>query len=352
MSAQPETLDDSWENVLSRFQKVRRHGVAASQADALCPAHDDRHRSLSLTVGKYQIALHCHAGCLEDEVLTAARLTRRDLYFAGDDGKLEPRDERAWEKALANEKLVWKYVWKFLGPGLIVGRGQTYKAPYELHNQMNHGFKSKTEVAEELFQDAMQAMYRACCFHNEAGASISYYSAPIIGRALVEAVHREIPENGRGKGLLRADGGRSQPDVFGDPTGDLAAEMVDSEREGLRNDTSPIFYKLRRDAHSKASEAKEAKAKKASPKAGHVVKKLRKLQTQVEIPPELRGDAAEAADTIQWLQRHGEQAARLRDLIAQARREARKPGVSEDRRQKLESAIRAGYRELDRLRRL
>ncbi|MGH3447545.1 MAG: hypothetical protein ACRDP4_07965, partial [Nocardioidaceae bacterium] len=57
------------------------------QRSARCPAHDDSNPSLSITRGSDRVLLHCHGGCDTDDVLTAAGLTRTDLY----DEPLEPR---------------------------------------------------------------------------------------------------------------------------------------------------------------------------------------------------------------------------------------------------------------------
>ena len=39
-----------------------------------CPAHDDRHPSLSVGPGRDEkVLVHCHAGCSQDAVITALR---------------------------------------------------------------------------------------------------------------------------------------------------------------------------------------------------------------------------------------------------------------------------------------
>ncbi|MER3481310.1 MAG: hypothetical protein C4327_12775, partial [Meiothermus sp.] len=38
-----------------------------------CPAHDDRHPSLSLTERNGRLLLHCHAGCTQQAVIAALR---------------------------------------------------------------------------------------------------------------------------------------------------------------------------------------------------------------------------------------------------------------------------------------
>lgn len=65
---------------LSRLEGV--HG-GSGQWSACCPAHEDRHQSLSVRVGRDgRILLKCHAGCTAGEVAGALGLTMRDLFPA------------------------------------------------------------------------------------------------------------------------------------------------------------------------------------------------------------------------------------------------------------------------------
>jgi hypothetical protein len=57
------------EEVLSRLKKVRGRG---QKYTACCPAHDDRHPSLSVAVGdKFPVLLYCHAGCTFEQIRRA-----------------------------------------------------------------------------------------------------------------------------------------------------------------------------------------------------------------------------------------------------------------------------------------
>ena len=63
---------------LEHLENVQGSG---SQFSAKCPAHDDRHNSLSVTEGRdRKILLHCHAGCSAEAILQAMNLTLKDLY--------------------------------------------------------------------------------------------------------------------------------------------------------------------------------------------------------------------------------------------------------------------------------
>lgn len=62
---------------LARFEGVKGSGVSYT---ARCPAHNDRHNSLSIGLGNNGgIVVHCHAGCSPDAVVLASGATLRDL---------------------------------------------------------------------------------------------------------------------------------------------------------------------------------------------------------------------------------------------------------------------------------
>ncbi len=63
--------------ILSHFERVRRNG---SGWQALCPAHEDRNPSLSITQSDNKILLHCHAGCAVEAICAAASIEMRELF--------------------------------------------------------------------------------------------------------------------------------------------------------------------------------------------------------------------------------------------------------------------------------
>jgi len=67
-------------DILSRLERVKGgHG----QWTALCPAHNDKHNSLSVATGQDgRILLHCHAGCSVDSIAGALGLSVKDLFPA------------------------------------------------------------------------------------------------------------------------------------------------------------------------------------------------------------------------------------------------------------------------------
>ena len=68
----------SIDEILSRLEGVKGGGGKWS---ACCPAHDDKHQSLSVGVGEDgKVLLHCHAGCAVEDIAAATGLTMRDLF--------------------------------------------------------------------------------------------------------------------------------------------------------------------------------------------------------------------------------------------------------------------------------
>jgi hypothetical protein len=96
-------LDD----LLARLKRVRRSGRGCV---ALCPAHDDRHHSLSLAQGSDRILIYCHAGCTIRDICDGLGIRVKDLFSgpaAGDSNatsRWTDRDrlryaESIWRKA-------------------------------------------------------------------------------------------------------------------------------------------------------------------------------------------------------------------------------------------------------------
>ena len=70
-----KTIDE----FLTRFNKVKPNGKNSYQA--LCPAHEDKNPSLTITIKDKKILLHCHAGCTTEAILTSLNLTMADLFL-------------------------------------------------------------------------------------------------------------------------------------------------------------------------------------------------------------------------------------------------------------------------------
>ena len=84
-------------DILARFPKARKSGKSWS---ARCPAHDDRHASLSISRGTDgRVLLNCHAGCSADQVCRSLGLEMKDLF--PNDNHRAARSSKAAKKVVA-----------------------------------------------------------------------------------------------------------------------------------------------------------------------------------------------------------------------------------------------------------
>ena len=80
--------------VLSRLEGVRKSSV--KQFTARCPAHKDKHPSLSVSEGRDgRVLLHCFAGCTFDDIIAALGLRPRDLMPEAADAR-RTAQKRGW----------------------------------------------------------------------------------------------------------------------------------------------------------------------------------------------------------------------------------------------------------------
>lgn len=100
------TANEVYENNLRYFKIKKRYG---DKAQCRCPAHDDKHASLTITKGRKCTLFYCHAGCTVDEVLNAAGLEKKDTFY-----DVEPRSPnwKAYIEAREKRKIeaIYNYV--------------------------------------------------------------------------------------------------------------------------------------------------------------------------------------------------------------------------------------------------
>jgi DNA primase len=65
--------------LLSKLNKVKKSGEGKYMS--LCPSHEDKDLSLSITSDKEKILVHCFAGCSTESVLQSLGLNVTDLFF-------------------------------------------------------------------------------------------------------------------------------------------------------------------------------------------------------------------------------------------------------------------------------
>ena len=71
-------MTDNFGQFLSHFKVTSRHD---NKIKAVCPAHEDKEASLSITLHGDNILAHCFGGCDINDVLSRVGLTLRDLFL-------------------------------------------------------------------------------------------------------------------------------------------------------------------------------------------------------------------------------------------------------------------------------
>lgn len=72
------TDNEIFESNLQHFKISKRYG---DRVQAICPAHNDRQASLTITKGRKCTLFHCHSGCSIDDVLSAAGILKKDTFY-------------------------------------------------------------------------------------------------------------------------------------------------------------------------------------------------------------------------------------------------------------------------------
>lgn len=102
------------QNVLERLSGVT---TKVHEYKALCPAHADRHPSLSIKPGYRGILLKCWAGCALFEILQAIGLSESDLFYDAPDSQHYKTKGTVYERA----NLHWRWDWrKLCGEVLVI----------------------------------------------------------------------------------------------------------------------------------------------------------------------------------------------------------------------------------------
>jgi putative DNA primase/helicase len=78
-------------DLLAELKGVARAGDGWT---ARCPAHDDRHNSLSIHHRDGRWLLRCHAGCGWEAIIDALGVDAADLFDDGGGGRVNPSNNR------------------------------------------------------------------------------------------------------------------------------------------------------------------------------------------------------------------------------------------------------------------
>ena len=98
----------TYNEILSRFNVKRSY---RDKAQCICPSHNDKEASLTISKGEKGTVVHCHAGCETADILGAVGLSLKDLF---DDDPIQNTGERwrAYVEGREKRKIedVYKYV--------------------------------------------------------------------------------------------------------------------------------------------------------------------------------------------------------------------------------------------------
>lgn len=145
------TVNEVYENNLRHFKIKKRYG---DKSQCQCPAHDDKHASLTITKGRKCTLFYCHAGCTVDEVLNAAGLEKKDTFY-----DVEPRSPnwKAYVEAREKRKIetIYNYVSidgsyaftkiRLEGKKIIYGKLQNDRFTYGLGHKENTRWSNEQE---------------------------------------------------------------------------------------------------------------------------------------------------------------------------------------------------------------
>ena len=106
--AEEEERVVTYNDILTYFTVKSRNG---DKAQCLCPAHNDREASLTISRGEKGTVVHCHAGCETADVLGSVGLSLKDL-FEGDPVQNTGERWRAYVESREKRKIedIYHYV--------------------------------------------------------------------------------------------------------------------------------------------------------------------------------------------------------------------------------------------------
>ena len=182
------------ERVLPLLTQLKQS--ASRQWISLCPAHDDRSRSLSVSIGdEEQVLFHCHAGCTYSEVAGALGMEPKDLFIGGN-GELDTRVRMLEiQQERANREL--KEVEARLSKVELLQRSQIH---LQYHRALT-GDKRPLWYNEGLFDSAIDKFLLGWASRCPTAQHSQSMTIPVFdrGNALVNVRHRLMDPNGQGK---------------------------------------------------------------------------------------------------------------------------------------------------------
>lgn len=171
-------------------------------ADAQCPAHDDSHASLVVSIGENGgVVTHCHAGCTTKAVLDAVGMTWKDLSpephvvatynYLSEEGHLqyqvqrwEPKDFRSINMPVKGQRLLYH--------------------SEQLPHARGHGETIYVAEGEKDCDRLQQAGYVGVCGAGGAGSWLPQYSDQLAGLNVVVIADNDDPGRDHARAVVRS----------------------------------------------------------------------------------------------------------------------------------------------------
>lgn len=151
----------TYNEILSHFTVKRR---SQDKAQCICPCHNDKEASLTISKGDKGTVLHCHANCEPSDILSAVGLSMRDLF---EDSPLQPVDRwKAYVEGRENRKIEDIYNYVDLNGAYAFTRlrlsGKKFIYGIMDGDRFNYGLKGKSRKSiPSVFCESLQSLNKA-----------------------------------------------------------------------------------------------------------------------------------------------------------------------------------------------
>lgn len=152
----------TYNEVLSHFTVKQKH---RDKAQCICPAHNDREASLTVSKGDKGTVIYCHAGCETEKVLGAVGLSVKDLF---EDDPIQSSGERwrAYVEGRENRRIEDVYRYVDLNGNYAFTRlrlsGKKFIYGIMDGDRFNYGLRGKSRKSiPAVFCESLQGLQRA-----------------------------------------------------------------------------------------------------------------------------------------------------------------------------------------------
>lgn len=151
----------TYNEILSHFTVKRR---SQDKAQCICPCHNDKEASLTISKGEKGIVLHCHANCDTSDILSAVGLSMKDLF---EDSPLQTVDRwKAYVEGREKRKIEDIYNYVDLNGAYAFTRlrlsGKKFIYGIMDGDRFNYGLKGKSRKSiPSVFCESLQSLKKA-----------------------------------------------------------------------------------------------------------------------------------------------------------------------------------------------